>query len=190
MPGAPNPEAIAWYLARSEDLLGELRERIQSLRDRGGQIAGFSGAVLALAGANVDSVLGALHGAARDLAGGSLLLGPLLLVLSLVTVLRGTFLPDSLSASRPGRSRTTLTERFIHEPTYGGFIFGRSTRLQDAIETTTRQGDEAVAVGKSRIFLFVRPLFGRLRVRYFDRGGDVLKIRLPKLSRRRKSEGR
>jgi hypothetical protein len=32
MPGEPNPEAIAWYLQRSEDLLDDLRERARSLR--------------------------------------------------------------------------------------------------------------------------------------------------------------
>jgi hypothetical protein len=97
MPGEPNPEAIVWYLRRSESLLSDLRERIRSLRVRGAQLAGFSGAVLALAGTNVDSVLEALHGGARALAGGSLLLGLLLLVLSLAIVLRGTVLPESIS---------------------------------------------------------------------------------------------
>jgi hypothetical protein len=77
-------------------LLEDLRERVQSVRTRGGHLAGFAGAVLALAGANVDSVLGALHGAARDMAGGALLVGFFLLVLSLVTVLRGTVLPGSI----------------------------------------------------------------------------------------------
>lgn len=50
MPGKANPEAIAWYLVRSEGLLEELRKRVESLRTHGGQLAGFSGAVLALAG--------------------------------------------------------------------------------------------------------------------------------------------
>ena len=35
----PNPEAIAWYVTRAEDLLDDLRERVQSLRSRGGQLA-------------------------------------------------------------------------------------------------------------------------------------------------------
>jgi len=48
----PNPEAIAWYVQRAENLLDDLRDRVQSLRSRGGQLAGFSGAVIALAGAN------------------------------------------------------------------------------------------------------------------------------------------
>lgn len=52
-----NPEAIAWYQQRSEHLLHDHRERIDVLRTRGGQVAGFSGAVLALAGANADSIL-------------------------------------------------------------------------------------------------------------------------------------
>ena len=42
MPGAPNPEAITWYVQRSEDLLDDLRERVQSLRTRGGQLAGYT----------------------------------------------------------------------------------------------------------------------------------------------------
>jgi hypothetical protein len=66
----PNPEAIAWYVKKSEGLLGDLRARVESLRTRGAQIAGFSGAVLALAGANVESTLAALHGPAREAAGG------------------------------------------------------------------------------------------------------------------------
>jgi hypothetical protein len=92
-----NPEAIAWYLQRSEGLLADLRERVLALRSRGGRLAGFAGAVLALAGANADSMLSALHGTARDLAGGSLLVGILLLIASLVIVLRGTVLPGLLT---------------------------------------------------------------------------------------------
>lgn len=48
-----DPETIAWYLQRSEALLDDLRERVQVLRARGGQLAGFAGAVLAPAGANL-----------------------------------------------------------------------------------------------------------------------------------------
>jgi hypothetical protein len=44
----PNPEAVAWYVAQAEALLIELRSRVQSLRVRGGQLAGFAAAVIAL----------------------------------------------------------------------------------------------------------------------------------------------
>jgi phosphoserine phosphatase len=69
----PNPAAVAWYVQRAEDLLEDLRDRVQSLRSRGGQLAGFSGAVIALAGANAESMLDAVDHAARVAVGISLL---------------------------------------------------------------------------------------------------------------------
>src|ERR1700709_1592808 len=116
MADAPNPEAIAWYVRRSEDLLDDHRDRVESLRIRGGQLAGFSGAVLALAGANVPSILGALHGVARDCAGACLLIGVLLLVTSLMTALRGTLLPALVSDVSAEEVSNYTSERFIYEP--------------------------------------------------------------------------
>ena len=136
-----------------------MRERIQALRFRGGQIAGFSGAVLALAGANADSVLDMLHGAARDLAGGSLLLGLLLLVLALVTVLRGTVLPGSLIGVSPKEVANYVTERFIHESDLWRVHLRTIFSLQDAIEATTRQGDEAERSVKNAEYFFLSGLF-------------------------------
>ena len=150
-----NPEAIAWYLERSEDLLDQLRDRIVSLRARGGQIAGFSGAVLALAGANVDSMLGALHGTARDLAGGSLLVGFLLLVLSVVTVLRGTILRESISALSAKEVANYSTERFIHEPDLWRVHQRTILGLVDVIRAIAAHGDgAAMAVRKAEYFFF------------------------------------
>jgi hypothetical protein len=40
---APNPEAIAWYVEKSENLLRDLRDRVQAVRARGGQLAGSLG---------------------------------------------------------------------------------------------------------------------------------------------------
>jgi hypothetical protein len=124
-----------------------------------GQLAGFSGAVLALAGANADSVLGALHGAARDLAGGSLLIGFFLLVLALVTVLRGALLPGSTIAFSAKEVANYLTDRFIREPDLWRVHLRTISSLQDAIETAMRQGDEVErSVGKAEYF-FVSGLF-------------------------------
>jgi cytochrome c biogenesis factor len=94
---AANPEAIAWYVKKSEGLLNDLRARVLAQRTRGGQLAGFAGAVLALVGANAESVLDVLSGSARAVAGVSLLLGCLLLMASLATALRGTLLPQPVS---------------------------------------------------------------------------------------------
>ncbi len=156
---AANPEAIAWYLTTSEDLLAGLRERVMTLRARGGRLAGFAGAVLVLAGANVDPVLGGLHGVARGVAGGSLLTGVLLLVLSLVTVLRGTVMRESLIGISAEEVANYVTERFIHEPDLWRVHLRTIFVLLDAIEATTNQGDEAArAVGKAEYF-FLAGLF-------------------------------
>jgi hypothetical protein len=150
-----NPEAIAWYLERSEDLLGELRERAQSQRARGGQIAGFSGAVLALAGANADSVVGGLHGAARSFAGGSILVGVLFLILSVVTVLRGTVQPTLLSGISVEEVANYVSERFTDEPDLWRVHLRKIHGLLELIEVTTEQGDEfGRAVGKAEYFFF------------------------------------
>ena len=150
-----NPEAIAWYLERSERLLGELRERTLSLRARGAQLAGFAGAVLALAGANVDSVLGSLGGVPRDCAGGSLLVGILLLVACLLVVLRGTVFPESISIISANEVANYLTERFIAEPDLWRMHLRTIHGLLDLIELTTNQGDDAErSLRKAEYFFF------------------------------------
>ena len=150
-----NPEAIAWYLRRSERLLDELRERALSLRSRGGQFAGFAGAVLALAGANVDSILGSLSGGARDCAGGSLLIGVLLLVASLVVVLRGTVLPGSVSIISANEVANYVTERFISEPDLWRMHLRTIHGLLELIELTTNQGDAAArSLREAEYFFF------------------------------------
>jgi hypothetical protein len=149
-----NPEAIAWYLERSEALLDDLRERALSQRIRAGQIAGFSGAVLALAGANIDSVLGGLHGVARDFAGCSTLVGVLFLVTSLVTVLRGTVLP-ALSGISAEEIANYLTQRFTDEPDLWRVHLRTIHGLREAIEVITERGDRSErAVGKAEYFFF------------------------------------
>jgi hypothetical protein len=152
---APNPEAIAWYLKRSEVLLDDHRQRIESLRSRGGQLAGFSGAVLALAGANADTTLVALHGVARPCAGISLLLGSLLLIAASVTALRGALLPQFVSDLSTEEVANYATDRFVEEPDLWR-VHLRSTRaLLRTIESTTRLGDRsAQAVRRAELFFF------------------------------------
>jgi cytochrome c biogenesis factor len=150
-----NPEAIAWYLERSERLLDEMRERAFSLRARGGQFAGFAGAVLALAGANVDSILGSLDGGARDCAGASLLVGVLLLVASLVVVLRGTVLPESVSIISADEVAHYVTARFTDEPDLWRVHLRTIQGLRKLIELTTNQGDDAErSLRKAEYFFF------------------------------------
>ncbi len=137
----PNPEAIAWYVKRSEGLLDDLRERVLALRARGGQLAGFSGAVLALVGANAESVLGALSGSARDVAGVSLLIGCLLLIAALATALRGTLLPQPVSDISAREVANYTSDRFIHEPELWRVHVRAIHSLLASIESMTRHVD-------------------------------------------------
>jgi hypothetical protein len=159
MRGAANPEAIAWYLQRSEDLLDDLRDRVQSLRTRGGQLAGFSGAVLALAGANVSSVLGSLHGIARDGAGTCLLIGVLLLIGSLVTALGGTLTPGFVSDISAEEVSNYMAQRFTHEPELWRVHVRTLSAVLEAIERTSIQGDEVAWAVRKAEYLFLSGLF-------------------------------
>lgn len=151
----PNPEAIAWYVERAEDLLDDLRERVQSLRSRGGQLAGFSGAVLALVGANAESILAALHEAARVAAGTALLVGAICLIAAFVTALRGTLLPHLVSDISAEEVANYTTERFTHEPDLWRVHIRTIRGLLISIDSTTRQGDKAAqaVMWAGRLFL-------------------------------------
>lgn len=152
---AANPEAIAWYLKRSEDLLDDHRERIVSLRSRGGQLAGFSGAVLALAGADADATLSTLHGAARGCAGIALLLGSLLLIAASVTALRGALLPRLVSALSTEEVANYATKRFVEEPDLWRVHLRSIRGLLRTIESATHLGDTAArAVRRAERFFF------------------------------------
>lgn len=154
-PPKPNPEAIAWYVKRAEDLLDDLRERVQSLRSRGGQLAGFSGAVIALVGANAESMLVAVHHAARVASGIALLAGTILLILAFVTALRGTLLPGLVSDISAREIANYTTERFTHEPDLWRVHIRTINGLLESIDSTTRQGDKAATAvtAAGRFFL-------------------------------------
>jgi len=139
----PNPSAIAWYVERAEALLDDLRDRVQSLRSRGGQLAGFSGAVIALAGGNAEAILRAVHGPARDAAGVALLVGAVSLIAAFVTALRGTMLPQLVSDISAREIANYTTERFTHEPDLWRVHIRTINGLLISIASTTRQGDRA-----------------------------------------------
>jgi hypothetical protein len=153
-----NPEAIAWYVKRSEDLLDDLRSRIRSLRTRGGQLAGFSGAVLALAGANVESILNALDGVARDCAGVLLLIGVLMLVASLVTALRGTPAPRFVSDLSAEEVANYAADRFIREPDLWRVHVRTIRSLLGEIEAITLESDHGARAVRKAEYLFLTGL--------------------------------
>jgi hypothetical protein len=155
----PNPEAIAWYVQKSERLLEDLRARVLAQRARGGQLAGFSGAVLALVGANAESVLDALHGLGRDAAGASLLLGSLLLIASLVAALRGTLLPQPVSDISAAEVANYTSERFIHEPDLWRVHVRAIHALLASIESMTWHIDSAARIVEMAEYFFLSGLF-------------------------------
>jgi hypothetical protein len=152
---APNPEAIAWYVKKSEGLLNDLRARVLAQRVRGGQLAGFSGAVLTLTGANAESVLNELGGPSRDVVAVLLLLGGLLLIASLATALRGTLLPQPVSDISADEVANYTSERFTHEPDLWRVHVRAIHSLLIAIGSMTRHVDAAArAVERAEYFFF------------------------------------
>lgn len=152
---APNPEAIAWYLARAEDLLDDLRERLLSLRTRGGQLAGFSGAVITLVGANAGSLLSGLDGAARHSAAVALLSGTVLLVAAFLTALRGASLPRFVSDTSSAEIDEYTTRRLINEPDLWRVHLRTIHGLVLSIQITGRQQDNAAVAVERAGRLFV-----------------------------------
>jgi hypothetical protein len=156
---APNPEAIAWYVQRSEDLLDRHRGRVEALRSRGGQLAGFSGAILALAGANAEAVLGALHGPALTGAGGLLLIGSICLVAALVLALRGAMTSKLVVDISVEEIANYTTDRFINEPDLWRVQMRTIRGLLTLIDAATLQGDATARMITRAQYLFLVGLF-------------------------------
>ena len=155
----PNPEAIAWYVVQAETLLDELRTRVQSLRSRGGQLAGFAAAVVALVGGNADRILNALDGAPRSVAGVALLTGTVLLVAALASSILGApFRPQLVSDISACEISNYTTERFAHEPDLWRIHIRTINGLLVSIDSTTRTGDKAAAMLRWAGVLFLAGL--------------------------------
>lgn len=151
----PNPEAIAWYVGQAEGLLNELRSRVQSLRSRGGQLAGFAAAVIAIVGGNADLILRSLNGVPRDVAGVALLLGMILLIGALATSILGApFRPRLVSDISAQEVANYPTEAFTHEPDLWRIHIRTIRGLLVSIEATTRTDDKAVATLRRAGFFF------------------------------------
>lgn len=152
---AANPEAIAWYVERSEALLDDLHERVQSQRARGGQLAGFSGAVLALAGTNAVPILTVLPGVARGCAGASLLAGSLLLIGASVSALRGASVPRVVSDLSAKEVANYATKRFLEEPDLWRVHLRTLRALRRSIDSAARLGDRATrSIRRAERFFF------------------------------------
>jgi hypothetical protein len=131
---------------QAEALLDDLRERVQSLRSRGGQLAGFAAAVVALVGGNADRILSSLTGAPRGVAGIALLTGTILLVAALVrSILGAPFRPQLVSDISAREISNYTTSRFTHEPDLWRIHIRTINGLLVSIDYTTRTVDKAAA---------------------------------------------
>jgi hypothetical protein len=152
---AVNPAAVAWYLTKSEDLLGDHRDRVESLRERAGQLAAFSAAILTLAGADAHTILVSLNGVARSCAGICLLLGSALLIAASITALRGALAPRLGPEPSAKEVANYATERFVEEADLWRVQLRTIRTLRISIASTTLLIDRAAkAIETAQLFFF------------------------------------
>lgn len=138
MNGDPNPAAVAWYVEEAQRLLEDQQRRAESLRARGGQVAGFGAAVLALIGGNAGVILRATEGSARVAVGGALLAAAVCLVASVVIAIWGVIKPWTFATITAVEIANYRSDRFLYEPD----LWRVHIRSLKALETATRQTEE------------------------------------------------
>jgi hypothetical protein len=111
----PNPTAIAWYVEEAQRVLEDQQRRAESLRTRGGQIAGFGATVLALIGGNVTKLLDALDGCARTVVGLGFIAAALCLAAAVAVAIWGTLKPKTYAAISSDELQLYGTDRFLNE---------------------------------------------------------------------------
>jgi hypothetical protein len=152
---AVNPEAVAWYLQRSELALSRQLEHIESLRARAAQLAAFSAAVLTLAGADAKTILSTLNGAARGWAGTCLLVGSALLIAASVVAVRGASVPQPEPESSTDEAVNYSTDRFVEESEIWRVQLRTVRGLRVSIESTSRLVDRvAQAIRTAQRYFF------------------------------------
>jgi hypothetical protein len=111
----PNPEAIAWYVEEAQRLLEDQQRRAESLRSRGGQIAGFGAAVLALISGNAEIMLGAASGSAHTAIGLTFLVAVIFLAVATVIAVWGVIKPQPFVVVAADEIALYASERFLEE---------------------------------------------------------------------------
>jgi hypothetical protein len=87
LPKNTNPDSVAWITASARRALDDQDRRAESLQTRAAQIAGFSGAVVALAAPLGLKELGHAAGTAKALAGVMFFLGVTALALTILAAI-------------------------------------------------------------------------------------------------------
>jgi hypothetical protein len=150
-----NSEAIAWYVEESQRLLEEQQRRAESLRTRGGQIAGFGALFLALIGGNAARILSDSHGAGRLAVAVMLIAAALCLAVSIAVAVFGVNRPRSYVTISSDEIANYLTEPFLDVPELWR-VHVRSLRtLEEATENAQKGGNDALKWITVSLYAFV-----------------------------------
>lgn len=142
-PIEPNPEAIAWYVEEAQRLLEDQQRRAESLRTRGGQIAGFGATVLALIGGNATKLLDALDGCAHILVGVALIAAAFCLAVAVAIAIWGVLRPRVFAAISAEEIVNYTSERFLAEPDLWRVHVRSLHALGDATASAQEAGNSA-----------------------------------------------
>lgn len=141
--GGRNAEAIAWYVEEAQRVLEDQQRRAESLRTRGGQIAGFGAAVLALIGGNVTRLLGALDGSARTIVGIGFIAAALYLATAVAVAIWGTLKPRTYASISSDELQLYTTDRFLDEPDLWRVHIRSLHGLEEATSSAQDAGNSA-----------------------------------------------
>jgi hypothetical protein len=153
-----NSEAIAWYVEEGQRLLEDQQRRAESLRTRGGQIAGFGALFLALIGGNATKILHESHGGSRLEIAVMLMAAAICLVISVAVAVVGVNKSQSYTAISSDEIANYLTDPLIDAPELWR-VHVRSLRtLERATEDAQKGGNDVVKSITISLYAFLAGL--------------------------------
>ena len=153
-----NPEAIAWYVEEAQRLLEDQQRRAESLRTRGGQLAGFRAAVLAVMGGNAAKILGPAEGLMRAVVGMSFLAAVICLTAAVAVAIWGVILPRPFATIAAEEITNYASDRFLTETDLWR-VHVRSLRaLEKAARATQEDGNTAAKTILRSLYVFLAGL--------------------------------
>ena len=141
----PNPEAIAWYVEEAQRLLEDQQRRAESLRTRGGQIAGFGALFSLLSAAMRQRSSVTSHGAPHTIAGLALLAAAVCLGIAVAIAISGAIRPRAYASISADEVVNYATDRFLHEPDLWRVHVRSLKALGEATESAQEAGNSAAA---------------------------------------------
>jgi len=154
----PNSEAIAWYVEEAQRLLEDQQRRAESLRTRGGQIAGFGAAVLALIGGNATELLSAHEGFSGMFIGVTLLAAASSLAIAVSVAVWGVLRPKAFAAISGREVALYKSDRFLTEPRLWRVHVRSLHALDDAISDAEATEETAANAVEWALFVFLAGL--------------------------------